>query len=63
MPLDDAAGVRLGAALGNGKSLPIATELCRHEVGAFLAVADGIDDVVVACTQERALFSELAAQK
>jgi ferredoxin len=59
MPLDMRAGEQLGAALGQ-EPLPVATELCRHEAGRFLAAIDGVDDVVVACTQERALFSELA---
>ena len=60
MPLDAAAGEKLGKALGTA-ALPVATELCRREAGAFLAAADGVDEVIVACTQERALFSELAA--
>jgi ferredoxin len=62
MPLDAAAGVQLGKALGTS-ALPVATELCRREVGAYLASLDGVDDVVVACTQERSLFAELAQQK
>ncbi|MES2538945.1 MAG: 4Fe-4S binding protein [Pseudomonadota bacterium] len=62
MPLDAAAGASLGAALGTG-ALPIATELCRREVGSFLSAMDGVDDVVIACTQEQTLFSELAQQK
>jgi len=62
MPLDAAAGTALGAALGAG-ALPVATELCRREVGSFLAAIEGVDDVVVGCTQERALFAELAQQK
>jgi len=62
MPLDAAAGAVLGAALGVD-ALPIATELCRREVGSFLDTIRGADDVVVACTQERALFAELAQQK
>ena len=62
MPLDAAAGAQLGAALGTG-ALPIATELCRREVGAYMSSLDGVDDVVVACTQERALFAEIAQQK
>ncbi|MDB5841808.1 MAG: iron-sulfur binding protein [Herminiimonas sp.] len=62
MPLDAAAGEKLGAALGIG-ALPVANELCRREVGAFLTATDGVDDLVVACTQERSLFSELAQQK
>ena len=62
MPLDAAAGTTLGAALGVG-ALPVATELCRREVGSFLGAIEGVDDVVVGCTQERALFAELAQQK
>lgn len=62
MPLDHSSGVQLGAALGTGP-LGVSSELCRREVGSFLTSLDGVDDVVVACTQERALFSELAQQK
>ncbi|WP_025916250.1 4Fe-4S binding protein [Herminiimonas sp. CN] len=62
MPLDAAAGTQLGAALGSG-ALPVASQLCRREIGAYLEVLDGVDEVVVACTQERALFAELAQQK
>ena len=51
MPLDS-------KALG----LPIHTSLCRQEVGSFLKALDGDDAVLVACTQEGALFSELAEQ-
>ena len=36
--------------------------LCRQEVGSFLKALDGSDSLVVACTQEAALFSELAEQ-
>jgi ferredoxin len=36
------------------------TELCRKEVGAFEAALQSGEDVVVACTQEAALFTELA---
>lgn len=62
MPLDAAAGSQIGTALGT-KPLPVASELCRREVDSYLKTLDGIDNVVVACTQERALFSELAEQK
>lgn len=62
MPLDAAAGAQLGAALGVGV-LPVASQLCRREIGAYLGTLEGVDDVVVACTQERALFAELAQQK
>jgi ferredoxin len=62
MPLDAAAGAQLGAALG-AAALPVATQLCRREVGSYLSAIDGVDDVVVACTQEQGLFAELAQQK
>jgi ferredoxin len=62
MPLDAAAGAQLGAALGTAP-LPMHSQLCRREVGSYLESLDGVEQVVVACTQERALFSELASQK
>lgn len=60
--LDASVGEKIGAVLGSG-ALPVATELCRHEVNAYLTSLDGVDDVVVACTQERRLFAEVAQQK
>ncbi|WP_114638315.1 4Fe-4S binding protein [Polynucleobacter necessarius] len=51
MPLDE-------MALG----VPMHHALCRQEVGSFLKALDGDDSVVVACTQEAALFGELADQ-
>lgn len=63
MPLDARSGAALGAALGTDQPLPMASELCRREVGGFLNAIEGVDDVVVACTQEQALFSELAAER
>jgi ferredoxin len=62
MPLDEAAGATLGAALGSGP-LGVASQLCRREVGSYLKSIEGVDEVVVACTQEQPLFSELAQQK
>jgi ferredoxin len=62
MPLDAGAGATLGAALGSGP-LDIASQLCRREVGSYLKALDGVEQVVVACTQEQALFNELAQQK
>jgi ferredoxin len=62
MPLDARSGAELGSALGT-QALPVASELCRREVGGFLGAIDGVDDVVVACTQEQPLFSELAAER
>ena len=62
MALDASAGVALGTALGVDP-LPIATALCRQDVGTFLGSIDGVDQVVVGCTQERTLFAELAQQR
>ena len=62
MPLDAAAGATLGAALATD-ALAVANDMCRRDVGHFLKSLDGVDDIVVACTQERTLFSELAQQK
>lgn len=62
MPLDASAGAKLGAALNAGP-LNVATALCRGEVGTYLHAIEGVEDVIVACTQERALFSELAQHK
>lgn len=62
IPLDQSSGAQFGAALDTAP-LTIASEMCRREVGSYLNVLDGVNDVVVACTQERALFIELAQQK
>jgi ferredoxin len=42
--------------------VPVHTSLCRQEVGSFLKALDGSDSLVVTCTQEGALFNELADQ-
>ncbi len=62
MPLDAESGAKLGQVLDTN-TLIVATELCRHQAGAFLSAVEGVDDVVVACTQEQVLFSELAQYK
>jgi len=51
MPLD-------AKALG----VPVHQSLCRQEVGTFLKALDGSEPLVIACTQEGALFGELAEQ-
>jgi ferredoxin len=51
---------RLADSLKTGASLTVHRELCRKEAGAFqAALAD--PDLIVACTQEAPLFSELAS--
>jgi len=42
--------------------LTIHTSLCRQEIGTVIKAFDGNDSLVIACTQEGALFSELAEQ-
>ena len=48
----------LAAALKQGTPLTVNTELCRREAGLFQS-ALGEPEVLVACTQEAPLFSEL----
>ncbi len=51
MPLD-------AKALG----VTVHTSLCRQEVGTVIKALDGNESLIIACTQERALFGELADQ-
>jgi ferredoxin len=62
MPLDAAAGEKLGKALGT-EALPVAHELCGRQVDACRDALKGTTPVVVGCTQESALFEELAQQE
>jgi len=57
MPLDPR---ELGATLG--EKLTLHSSLCRREAGSFLAAAQTGEELVVACTQEKRLFLELAEQ-
>ena len=59
IPLDAKA---LAAALKAGEPLKVHSELCRKDAGAFQAALGEADEVVVACTQEAALFGELAGE-
>ena len=51
---------KLGQALG--EDLKEHTTLCRREAGAFQQAIQGHETVVVACTQEQRLLTELAEQ-
>lgn len=67
MPLDaDAAEAVSDALRASGAAIDAPGQihhlLCRREIGAFTQALDGTEDVVVACTQEKALFAEVAAQ-
>ncbi len=57
MPLDPRS---LGAALN--EKLTLHSSLCRREAPAFVQALQMGDDLVVACTQEKRLFVELAQQ-
>ncbi|MGH8660350.1 MAG: 4Fe-4S binding protein [Burkholderiales bacterium] len=59
MPLDAKA---LAAALKLDAAPNLASELCRKHVGVFEAAVKNGGDLVVACTQEAPLFSELHAE-
>ena len=51
----------LAAALKTSAPVEVHDQLCRRDAGAFQA-ALGEGDVIVACTQEAALFGELAGE-
>ena len=59
MSVDAAA---LGKALGAGGALKVHDALCRRQAGAFGEALDE-PDVIVACTQEAQLFSEIAEEQ
>jgi len=56
IPLDAKA---LAAALKSGEPVSVHHELCRKDIGAFQAAVGASDEVIVACTHEAALFSEI----
>jgi len=57
VPLDAKA---LAAALKSGEPIRVHDQLCRKDAGAYQAALGQSDEVIVACTQEAALFGELA---
>jgi ferredoxin len=59
MPLD---GKALARALKHDAVLPVSSELCRRHVAAFEAAVKNGDELLVACTQEAPLFTELHAE-
>lgn len=61
MPLDASAGDTLKTILG-AETLTVSDMLCRREVGQYLDATKDAGTTVVACTQERSLFSELGRQ-
>jgi ferredoxin len=59
MPLD---GKALARALDSDAPLAITSELCRRHVSTFEAAVKTGEEVLVACTQEAPLFTELHEQ-
>ena len=59
VPVDASA---LAAALKADGPIKVHSELCRKDAGAFQAALGAGDDLIVACTQEAALFGELAGE-
>ncbi len=51
---------RIASALKLGEPLAVATSLCRRQVDGFVGGLDAEVTTLVACTQEAALFRELA---
>src|SRR6185436_3036431 len=56
IPLD---AKRLAEALKTGSAITVHTELCRKQAGSFQSSL-GEPELIVACTQEAPLFSEIA---
>ncbi|HEX9789598.1 MAG TPA: 4Fe-4S dicluster domain-containing protein [Kiloniellales bacterium] len=62
MPLDTGALGKACRAVGASGELEIHTQLCRAQLGNFQQAILGSQPVLVACTQEAPLFSEIAAE-
>jgi ferredoxin len=62
MPLDEGKLVKACRATGAAGELALNSQLCRSQLGNFQAAVLGQAPVVVACTQEAPLFSEVAAE-
>ena len=56
----DIDGVKLAAALGRAEDFTVASELCRGQIAMFERALGTEAPLLVACTQEAPLFSEIA---
>jgi ferredoxin len=56
-------GARLARVLGLPEPLPVASELCRGQIGIFERALASEGGLQIACTQEAPLFREVAAEK
>ncbi len=55
-------GAALGKACGDGSAVTLHTQLCRSQLDRFEAAVANGQPLLVACTQEAPLFSEIAAE-
>ena len=62
MPLDEGKLVKACRAAGATGELALNSQLCRAQLGNFQAAVLGRAPVLVACTQEAPLFTEVAAE-
>ncbi|MDH3596643.1 MAG: 4Fe-4S binding protein [Rhodospirillales bacterium] len=62
MPLDEGKLAKACKAAGAAGELALNSQLCRAQLGNFQAAVLGPNPVLVACTQEAPLFTEVAAE-
>ncbi len=62
MPLDEAKLSKACAAAGGDGALALNSQLCRAQLGNFQQAVAGEAPVLVACTQEAPLFTEVAQE-
>jgi ferredoxin len=62
MPLDEGALTKACQATGAEGEIELNSQLCRAQLGNFQQAILGAQPVLVACTQEAPLFTELAAE-
>ena len=62
MPLDKAKLAKACRAVGAEGELQLNSQLCRAQLGNFQAAVIGTGPLLVACTQEAPLFSEVTAE-
>ena len=62
MPLDEAKLSKACAAAGGDGALALNSQLCRAQLGNFQQALAGEAPVLVACTQEAPLFTEVAQE-
>jgi len=62
MPVNAGVAARIAQIL-DADQVQASDMLCRRDIPRFMEALDGSEEVIVACTQERGLFSELARER